>query len=200
VVSARHVVLATNGYTDDLWPGLRRSVVPVFGAIAASASLPEDAARQVMPGRCVLYESGAVTVYYRVDAGRRLLIGGRGPMREISSVGAIPHLISYARRLWPCLGGVGWTHAWGGRLAMTEDHYPHIHQLDHGVLACLGYNGRGVAMSTVMGRQLARKILTPALPLDMPVTSLRTIGMHALWPLAVRAVIARGRIAALLGI
>jgi glycine/D-amino acid oxidase-like deaminating enzyme len=35
--TAENVVLATNGYTDDLWPGLRRSVVPLFGATAASA-------------------------------------------------------------------------------------------------------------------------------------------------------------------
>src|ERR1700719_1945095 len=87
-VSAGHVVLATNGYTDDLWPKLLRAIVPVFGAIAATAALPDAIARGVMPSRAVLYESGTVTVYYRVDADRRLLIGGRGPMREISAPSA----------------------------------------------------------------------------------------------------------------
>src|SRR5690606_23653956 len=29
-IAADTVVLATNAYTDDLWPGLRRSVVPAF--------------------------------------------------------------------------------------------------------------------------------------------------------------------------
>jgi glycine/D-amino acid oxidase-like deaminating enzyme len=198
-VRAPHVVLATNGYTDDLWPGLRRTVVPVFGAMAASAPLSENIAREVMPGGAVLYESGPVTVYYRVDRSRRLLIGGRGPMHEISHVSSLPHLIGYARRLWPQLADVAWTHAWGGRLAMTRDHYPHIHEPAPGVLACLGYNGRGVAMGTAMGTELARKILTPSATFDMPVTDMKTIGMHALWPLAVRAVIARGRISDFLG-
>jgi glycine/D-amino acid oxidase-like deaminating enzyme len=160
-VTAPHVVLATNGYTDDLWPGLRRTIVPLFGAIAATAPLPDAIAREVMPGRAVLYESGAVTVYYRVDRAQRLLIGGRGPMREISSVSAIPHLPDYARRLWPMLANVEWTHAWGGRLAMTTDHYPHIHEPAPGILACLGYNGRGVAMGTAMGEQLARRVSAP---------------------------------------
>lgn len=199
-VSADQVVLATNGYTDDLWPGLRRSVVPIFGAIAATAELPDEIARTILPGRPVLYESGAITVYYRIDAHRRLLIGGRGPMHEIHEASAIAHLLAYARRLWPQIEGVEWTHAWGGRLAMTRDHYPHVHEPAPGLLACLGYNGRGVALATAMGSQLAIRLIDPSVEIDMPMTGIKTIAMHSLWPLAVRAAIARGRVQDFLGL
>lgn len=199
-VTAAQVVIATNGYTDDIWPGLKRTLVPVFGAMAATATLPEDMALKVMPSRAVLYESGPVTVYYRLDSARRLLIGGRGPLQEISSTAPLAHLIAYARRLWPLLKDVPWTHAWGGRLAMTRDQYPHVHEPAAGVLVCLGYNGRGVAMGTAMGAQLARRILTPSAGFDMPITNLKTIALHPFWPIAVRAVIARGRISDFLGI
>ncbi|HXA35082.1 MAG TPA: FAD-binding oxidoreductase [Steroidobacteraceae bacterium] len=198
-VSARQVVLATNGYTDDLWPDLRRTIVPVFGAIAATAPLPDAIARGVMPSRAALYESGTVTVYYRVDTNRRLLIGGRGPMREISAAADIPHLLAYARTLWPALAQTPWTHAWGGRLAMTPDHYPHIHEPADGVTVCLGYNGRGVAMGTAMGAQLARRLTNPSAEFDMPITGMKRIRLHALWPLAVRAAIAHARLGDLLG-
>jgi glycine/D-amino acid oxidase-like deaminating enzyme len=193
-VEAAHVVLATNGYTDCLWPRLRRTVVPLFGAIAASDPLPEAAARLILPARPVLYESGAITVYYRIDAAGRLLIGGRGPMREIDSAAAIAHLTKYAARLWPSVEGIGWHHAWGGRLAMTRDSYPHVHEPARGVLACLGYNGRGVALATALGRALAGRIIRPQEPFDMPLTALRPIALHALWPLAVKAAILRGRV------
>jgi glycine/D-amino acid oxidase-like deaminating enzyme len=198
-VLAEHVVLATNGYTDDLWPQLRRTVVPLFGAIAATAQLPDHVAKAVMPGRAVLYESGAVTVYYRVDGSGRLLIGGRGPMHEIDSCAKIPHLVAYARALWPALRDIEWTHAWGGRLAMTPDQYPHVHEPAPGVIACLGYNGRGVAMATTMGAELAKRILDPSGPLAMPVTAMKKIPLHGLWPVAVRAAIARGRLSDFLG-
>src|SRR5258708_10885227 len=198
--SALPAVLATNGYTDDLWPNLRRTIVPLFGAIAATAAPPDAIARAVMPSRAVLYESGAVTVYYRVDAGQRLLIGGRGPMREISAAAAIPHLLAYARGLWPVLAQAEWSHAWGGRLAMTPDQYPHIHEPADGVLICLGYNGRGVAMGTAIGAQLARRLLHRSSELDMPITDMKGIPLHALWPLAVSAAIARGRLADFLDI
>jgi glycine/D-amino acid oxidase-like deaminating enzyme len=200
IVSAPQALLATNGYTDNLWPDLRRTIVPLFGAIAASDVLPEALSQDVMPSRAVLYESGTVTVYYRVDAGRRLLIGGRGPVREISSTTAIPYLLRYARALWPALAQTRWTHAWGGRLAMTPDHYPHIHEPADGVLICLGYNGRGVAMATAMGAQLAARIMDRSSEFAMPITGIKSIPLHALWPLAVRAAIAHGRLSDFLGI
>src|SRR5271167_1014053 len=155
IVTAERVVLATNGYTDDLWPRLRHSIVPLFGAIVATAPIPPQLADRIMPGRAALYEIGTVTVYYRIDGGGRLLIGGRGPMREIAKAASVPHLLGYAHKLWPALRSVPWTHAWGGRLAMTTDQYPHIHEPAPGIIACLGYNGRGVALSTAMGVQLA---------------------------------------------
>ena len=199
-VRAAHVVIATNGYTDGLWPQLRGTIVPLFGAIAATERLSDAACHAIMPMRSVLYESGAITVYYRLDAQQRLLIGGRGPMREIAAPAAVPHLTAYARKLWPVLEGVDWTHGWGGRLAMTRDHYPHVHEPARGVLICLGYNGRGVAMATTMGAQLARRIAHPADPFDMPVTALQRIPLHPFWPIAVKAAIAHGRIADLLGV
>jgi len=199
-VAARQIVIATNGYTDDLWPRLRRTIVPLFGAIAATAPLASSVAQSILPARSVLYESGAITVYYRIDAERRLLIGGRGPMREIDSVAQIPHILAYARKLWPALGQAAWTHAWGGRLAMTRDHYPHVHEPAAGVLVCLGYNGRGVALGTALGAELAKRALNPDAAIDLPITSMKTIGLHACWPLAVKAAILRGRLTDALGI
>ncbi len=200
IVSAHRVVLATNGYTDDLWPNLRCTIVPLFGAIAATEALPDAIARGIMPSRAVLYESGTVTVYYRVDSGGRLLIGGRGPMREIAAVSAIPHLLAHARALWPALAQTRWTHGWGGRLAMTTDQYPHIHEPADGVLVCLGYNGRGVAMAAAMGAQLARRLVTPSSQFDMPITGMKRIRFHSMWKLGVRAAIVYGRLTDFLGI
>lgn len=83
---------------------------------------------------------------------------------------------------------------------MTRDQYPHIHEPARGVLICLGYNGRGVAMAATMGAQLARRIADPSASFDMPVTDMRSIPLHALWPIAVKAAIVRGRVSDFLGI
>ncbi len=200
-LSAAKVILATNGYTTDLWPGLRRSIIPVFSGITATEPLPADLAAQVMPTRSVLYEMESITTYYRMDAYNRLLMGGRSTMRDRSGPQGFAYLARYAQRLWPALRNVTWTHGWNGQLALTMDHYPHFHAPAPGVLVCLGYNGRGVAMATAMGRELARHVLgTPVAERNMPVTDLREIPFHGLWRQAAAARVVYGRIRDTLGL
>jgi glycine/D-amino acid oxidase-like deaminating enzyme len=200
-LTADSVVLGGNGYTDDLWPGLRQSVVPVFSSIAASAPLTEATARAIMPARSVLYESGNITVYLRVDQANRLLIGGRGPQQPIRNPDPVRYLIRYAQRLWPALGEVEWTHGWNGQLAMTPDHYPHIHEPAPGLFACLGYNGRGVALSTAMGGEIAKRVTgAPPETLAMPTSPIKPIALHGFWRLGVLAKVLDGRIRDRLGL
>jgi glycine/D-amino acid oxidase-like deaminating enzyme len=193
-ITAQWVVLATNGYTDDLWPGLRRSIVPVFSGIAATVPLSPSIAQRILPGRYVLYEHESITVYYRIDEAGRLLIGGRSQLRPIEGADALTMLTRYARRLWPFLGDVRWTHGWNGQIAVTLDHYPHFHEPAPGLIAALGYNGRGVAMATAMGGEIARRIGgVPARELDVPVLPIKAIPFHACWPIGAAARITYGR-------
>ena len=200
-VMTEKLILATNGYTDALWPGLRRSLVPLFSAIAATEPLPEAVVRAIMPTRSSLYEIGSITVYYRFDTDNRLLMGGRSVQRDVASAEALRYLTRYAARLWPVLRDVRWTHGWSGQLAYTPDHYPHIHEPDENVLVCLGYNGRGVAMSSAMGPELARRVTGGrAAEIDMPITTIKEMPFHSLWRSGVAARVAYGRIRDMLGL
>jgi glycine/D-amino acid oxidase-like deaminating enzyme len=200
-VEADKILIATNGFTDDLWTGLKQTIVPVFSAIAASEPLPAELIQRVLPARTSVYESGRITVYYRVDRQNRLLIGGRGPMRWISSPQDIRYLTEYATQLWRELGSVRWTHGWNSRLAMTQDHWPHLHEPSGDALIYLGCNGRGVALGTAIAEQLAARLLRgSSAQLDLPVSSPKPIRFHSLWPLGVRSIVAQGRILDKLGL
>jgi glycine/D-amino acid oxidase-like deaminating enzyme len=194
-VTAEKIVLATNGYTDDLWPQLKRTIVPVYSGIVATEPIPEEIARNVLPIRSSLYELGQVTVYYRLDEQNRLLIGGRCRQRPVSTPEEMQFLIRYAHRLWPQLKPFKFTRGWNGQIAVTTDHYPHIHEPAEGALVCLGYNGRGVAMSTAMGPELARRIIGgTSAEMNMPVTDLKSIPFQSLWRFGVFARITYGRV------
>ncbi|GBQ67591.1 glycine/D-amino acid oxidase [Ameyamaea chiangmaiensis NBRC 103196] len=194
-LAAEHVVFATNGYTDRLWDRLRRSVVPVFSAIVATRPLPDAVRRAVMADGQVLYEVGHITTYYRVDAQGRLVFGGRSGMSPANGVAAFPTLVRRACELWPMLSPDDFTHGWNGQIAATSDHYPHWHEPMPGIFAAVGYNGRGVAMATLLGRELARRVGgTAERDLLLPPTPLKPIRGHAAWKLAVAAKIAEGRL------
>jgi hypothetical protein len=54
-------------------------------------------------------------------------------------------------------------------------------------------------MATTMGAELAKRILDPRGEFAVPVTAMKKIPLHGLWPVAVRAAIARGRLTDFLG-
>jgi len=199
-VSADQVVVATDGYSDDLLPGLRRSVVPIFSAIIASAPLPANLATSVLPGGQVVYESGNITAYYRRDAANRLLMGGRGPQHAAVNRADYRHLEDYARRLWPALEGLEWTHWWNGQFAVTPDFYPRFHRPDEGLYVLLGYSGRGLALSSALGRELAA-VVAGGSPDDfpLPLTPVRPLSLHRFWRLGVATRVLYGRLLDRLG-
>lgn len=193
-VTAERLVIATNAYTDGLWPGLRESIVPVFSSIVATAPLAEKLAREILPSGSAVYEIAHNTVYYRLDKWNRLLMGGEGPQRDVQTFADLRALRDYTVRLFPKLAGVEWTHVWNGKLAVTPDFYIHMHEPAENVHICLGYSGRGVAMGTAMGSVLAKRITgTRREDLPMPVTDLKTIGFHRFHRLGVKARLLYGR-------
>ena len=189
------VVLATDGYSGDLWPGLRTSIVPVYSSIVATAPLPATLAASILPDGPVLYESGDITVYFRRDSAGRLLMGGRGSQRRANTRADYAHLMGYAARLWPALARAEWTHWWNGQFALTPDFYPRLHAPAPNLLIALGYSGRGVALATAMGAQVARAATgAPLETLALPVTPIPHVHLHALWPVGVSARVAYGRL------
>ena len=100
------------------------------------------------------------------------------------------HHYRAVQEVFPQLQGVRYDYHWGGLVAMTSDHLPHLHELGPGLLAGLGYNGRGVAMATVMGRLLARRILgVSSEELGFPATPVRPIPLHRFSQIGVRLAI-----------
>lgn len=194
-VRARRVLVCTNGYSGDLIPDLARSVVPVRSVQVATAPLGANVLATILPGRQAPSDTRRLLLYYRLDAKGRFIMGGRGAYDDTGTQRQFEALRRASERLFPQLGPVDWVHAWGGFVAVTIDHYPHLNKVGEGILAGLGYNGRGVAMATVMGRVMADWAMgKPEPALDFPVTPLRPIPLHRLRRFGVSAAVAKNRL------
>ena len=192
ILSSRHVIVATNGYTDEFWPGLGKAVVPVASVITATEPLSRDIRSSILPGLHSVSETIRIQVYYRMDAAGRFVIGGAGPIWQAPERGSTLNCREIAERYFPVLKGVKWTHDWAGYPAMTWDHAPKLMRLAPNVVAGMGYNGRGVAMATMMGRQLAREVAGEGA--ELPVEPLYRTPFHGLRKFGIAATIARGRV------
>jgi glycine/D-amino acid oxidase-like deaminating enzyme len=155
-VSAKQVIYATNGYSDQTraTDTLHRRLIPFRSAIIATEPLPPHVLAALMPGGQVCGDTKRMLRWFRV-IGDRLIFGGRGAFGKSDSQGAFDALQRSMGDVFPILRDRAIAYRWSGLVAMTLDYLPHAGQLDERSYYAIGYNGGGVAMSTWMGMQLA---------------------------------------------
>ena len=189
-ITADTVVLCTNGYTDQLFKGLRETVVPVVSIQGATQPLSQNQIDTILPQRHTFADTRRVIFYFRKTADNRLVFGSAGSNPNNPGAADKQRLIKGLRTVFPQYPDLGIDYLWGGRIAVTRDHLPHINVLAPGVVTGLGCNGRGVAMATAMGKQLAKWVLErDAADLGVPVSPLLPFPLHQFHRIGVRTTV-----------
>jgi glycine/D-amino acid oxidase-like deaminating enzyme len=159
-VEARDVLVATDGYTTSVTPGLQRRLIPVGSFIIATEPLEPSTAAALLPKNRVAFDSKYFLHYYRVTPDRRLLFGGRAEFRspdEHTTERTAEILRADMVRTFPELRETRVEYSWGGNVAFSRDQMPRAGRLD-GLYYAGGYCGHGVAMATYLGEQIARRM------------------------------------------
>ncbi len=189
-VTADRVVICTNGYTGDLWPQLRQTAIAVNSYQVATEPLTDNLRRSVLPEGQVLSDTRKLLLYFRLDHEGRLLMGGRGPFREPRGERDWAHLVRVIGKMFPQLKDVPIAFRWCGRIAVTRDHLPHLHEPAPGLLIDMGCQGRGIGLQSAMGKAMAEYIATSdAKALPFPFTPIDPIPFHGLQRVYVETVV-----------
>lgn len=156
-VTGETVMLCTNAYTDGLCRSLARTIVPLRAYQLLSRPISENLRASILP------KANALTDTRRLMSGIRRHSDGRlhasGPVSPFGPEQK-PDIGSVTRRLLKCfpqLGSLEWEKSWSGWVAMIPGEYPRMIDIAPGVIAGVGYSGRGLALATIMGRELARR-------------------------------------------
>ena len=192
-IRAETVLLATNAYSDGLVPSLAHSIVALNSLQIATAPIPPSLRPTLLPHGETLSDTRRVIRYWRLDDAGRLLMGGRGPIRDPDPASDWAHLAGDVRRHFPALADIPFTHAWGGRVAMHVDYVPRLHRPHPGLLVAIGCQGRGVAWQSAMGAELARLATDPEYDPVLPFSPVRPIPFHAFKTLGIASTIAAYR-------
>lgn len=157
-LAAKHVLLATNGYTGDLSPWQKRRVIPIGSYMLATEELPEDLAASLIPKGRMVVDTRNEVIYFRMSPdGRRMIFGGRAGLMETDAMKCLPRLYGMMTAVFPQLNGTRVTHAWNGFVAYTFDTLPHM-GVHEGVHYAMGYCGSGVSLSLYFGMRAGQKI------------------------------------------
>jgi glycine/D-amino acid oxidase-like deaminating enzyme len=182
-ISARSLVLATNAYTGEfskeLAPDIAREVIPVLSWQMSTQPLGDNVRRTIIPGRQAVSDTHGELYFARFDARHRLITGGALALPYNRAERLKPYIAARLQKLFPQIGDVTFDHVWNGYVGMTRDYTPRVHKLGPQAYAWAGCNGRGVALSVALGRELAAAVRgTPENTLALPFSQPAPLPLH----------------------
>lgn len=154
-VRAGKVLIATNAYGGPLNPTLARTYFPLKVFQIATVPLPGAIRSRLLPGGQGVGDTRRNLFTFRFDSANRLISGGM----HVFSAGADARV---PQTIWRRLGRLldlpelpPLEYSWSGMAAVEPDFLPRLVDLGPGLIAGFACNGRGIAMTTAMGKMLA---------------------------------------------
>jgi glycine/D-amino acid oxidase-like deaminating enzyme len=191
-VRAKQVIVATNAYSNltEATASYQRELVPFRSAMIATERLSPELDAKLMVNRRSYTETRRMMKWFRKVDGR-MLFGGRDAFGKEGQDTGFAALQRAMLALFPDLAGVSVEHRWSGYVGMTFNALPHVGRSDDVTTFCLGYNGAGVAMASLIGQHAAALALgeKPELAL-LAQQGLRPVPFHSLRAPGVRLVAA----------
>lgn len=166
-VNADYILLACNGYLENLDRDLASTIMPINNFILATEPLDAELCSRLNPDDLAVADSRFVVNYFKLSGDNRLLWGG-GETYSRRFPNDIPsfvrkHMLEY----YPELADLRIDYGWGGTLAITLNRLPSFSRPKPNLFSAQGYSGHGVALATLAGKLMAEAISGSAERYDM---------------------------------
>ncbi|MGD8189636.1 NAD(P)/FAD-dependent oxidoreductase [Brevibacillus ginsengisoli] len=158
-VTAKDIIVATDGYSGKIMKELNKGVLPISARIIATEQLPESLLNTVIPKDRMVFDTSNFLYYFRRTPDNRIVFGG-GDIRPNLGDAAYQGVYNSMVKIMPKLVGSKIDYRWGGFIGVTVDKFPIIGRSQEGAYFATGYTGHGAAYSTLLGKLLAQWIVT----------------------------------------
>jgi len=179
-VLADKVICGTGAYTTGFWPGLDKSFRTLGVAVLATQPIGDNLRKVIAPNNNTVVDSRGDAMIYKYNKEGRLVTSAFVEGRRGGDIAFTKALMrDKLKWLLPQLTEVDWQYYWLGALDMQPKTIPRLFDLAPGVVASLGYSGRGVPTGTMMGTVLAEWAMGARREdLALPLEPLRTVPLY----------------------
>ena len=158
-VKSKYVVVACNGYLDNLLGNIRNKFMPINNYIIATEPLDVKKAKELIHNNYAVCDTRFIIDYYRFSEDWRMLFGGSETYTSTFVKNPKKIVSNRMYKIFPDLKNYKIDFSWGGSLAITVNRLPHFGTIMNGkVLYAQGYSGHGIALSILSGKLIAEKI------------------------------------------
>jgi glycine/D-amino acid oxidase-like deaminating enzyme len=183
-VTAHRVLQASNAQPPGVLGAgsAARSTVPLIVYQLATPVLTAAQRASILPGGEAMSDTRHNLFACCVDETGRIVTGGMAPLTQIGAPLWLPRLLAgRLGRIFPQLRPVTFDYVWSGRASLTRDFLPRLFAIAPGWLCPVTCNGRGIALSTAVGRRIGHWLAT-GVASDLPLTptTAEPVPLHAL--------------------
>ncbi|BBB28590.1 NAD(P)/FAD-dependent oxidoreductase [Neptunomonas japonica] len=166
-VKARYILLACNGYIEDLEPRIASKIMPINNFMLATEPLSDELCSTINRDDVAVADSKFVVNYFRLSADQRMLWGGGENYTRRFPQDIKRFVQRHMLEVYPELQGVKVDYGWGGTLAITLNRMPHFARIEDNLFVAQGYSGHGVALATLGGKLMAEAVSGSAEKFDL---------------------------------
>lgn len=157
-ITADKMILCCNAYIGNLNKELRRKIMPVKTYVSAFTNIPKEELNKFFKKQITVGDMLFVLNYFRLDKNDNLIFGGGVSYSNVDPVNLEESLKKSVRKILPGLEKYKAWCTWSGHVAITVNRLPHIGAIDNNILFAQGYSGHGLAITTMVGKMLAKVI------------------------------------------
>jgi glycine/D-amino acid oxidase-like deaminating enzyme len=156
-IAAPQIVLATNALTGDIWPGLKKTLIPFKVFQAATEPLSPTLREKILVGNSAVSDMRNDMRYFHYDCDNRLVGGGTHTLWYDEMNRGLAKVSRALGKAFAAFGGPAKTvEYWSGTFAVTPDRKPRLFRLAPGLVFGGVYSGRGVALAMALGQEMER--------------------------------------------
>ena len=158
-ITARILLYCGNAYLGRLAPRqLKLRLAHVSSSILATTSLTKAQQTALLPTNAAIADGNTALNYFRLDAERRLIFGGRASYLNREPAHLEADLRKRLIAVFPSLANQPAEQVWTGQIGITVNRAPHFGRTKDGAYFAQGYSGHGVALSNLAGKMMAEAI------------------------------------------
>lgn len=184
-VRAGRVLLTTNVTGGGLSPAAEGTQFPITLFQVATPQLDPELRKTVLPNNRCSADTRKDLIAFRWTPDNRIVTGGLLASPIGAAERARMHHLNRLREILPILPEVEPEFVWQGRLGAARDFMPRLMDIGEGAWSAIACNGRGMAMTTALGKALGRWLAggsNEAVPLA--ITKPDPVALPSLAPLA----------------
>ena len=168
IIKSKKIIVACNGYLDDLLGSTRNFFMPINNYIIATEPLGETLAKKLIKRNCGVIDSRFMIDYYRFSEDYRLLFGGPETITSKFVKDAKNFVAKRMYKVFPEIKKYKIEFSWGGTLAISVNRLPILgYLMNQKLIYSHAYSGHGLAMSVMAGKLISEKILDKSNRFDM---------------------------------